>query len=59
MSLRHPVPEYIDCEYRFSVVLKIFVTTIGFWSFAWDLGMTLESITERSQSRLKFMIELI
>jgi len=33
----------------------MFVTTIGFFFWAWDLEKTLESIAERSRSRLKFI----
>jgi len=43
--------------FQFSILIEMFVTTIVFDHFAWDLGMTLETIKERSQSRLKFMRE--
>jgi len=42
---------------QLSVLIEVFRRQLAFCLFAWDLGMTLESIRERSQSRLKLIRE--
>jgi len=42
---------------QLSVLIQFFRRQLAFCLFAWDLGMTLESIRERSQSRLKLIKE--